>query len=55
MQYTADAPYTVGLVELEEGLRVTTRLAGPLEQLTAGCAVTLAEVAAAHGPVFRPA
>ena len=52
-RYAAEAPYTVGLVELEEGPRLTARIAGDPERLSAGETLTLAAVDAARGPVFR--
>ena len=53
-RYAAEAPYTVGLVELEEGPRLTARIAGDPERLTAGESLTLGSVDAARGPIFRP-
>ena len=54
-RYAAEAPYTVGLLRLEEGLRLTARLEGDPEQLSAGQAVALASLDPARGPIFRPA
>lgn len=54
-RYATEAPYAVGLLELEEGLRLTARLVADPEQLTAGQAVAFASLDAARGPIFRPA
>jgi uncharacterized protein len=54
-RYAAEAPYTVGLVELEEGPRLTARIAGDPGGLTAGERLTLGSLDAARGPIFRPA
>ncbi len=54
-RYADEAPYAVGLLELEEGLRLTARLAADPERLTAGRAVALASLDPARGPIFRPA
>ncbi len=54
-RYAAEAPYAVGLLELEEGPRLTARLAGDPEQLSAGQPVALASLDAARGPIFGPA
>ena len=54
-RYAAEAPYTVGLLELEEGLRLTARLEGDPERLSAGEAVSVASLDPARGPIFRPA
>jgi uncharacterized OB-fold protein len=53
-RYAAEAPYTVGLVELEEGPRLTARIAGDPERFTAGESLTLGSVDAARGPIFLP-
>ena len=52
-RYAADAPYAVGLLQLEEGPRVTARVAGDPEQLTAGQAMVLVSLDAARGPIFQ--
>jgi len=52
-RYADEAPYTVGLVELEEGPRLTARIAGDPEHLAAGDSVTLGSIDAARGPIFR--
>lgn len=54
-RYAAEAPYAVGVLELEEGLRVTARLAGDPEHLSAGQPVTFASLDPARGAIFRPA
>lgn len=54
-RYAAEAPYTVGLLELPEGLRLTARLEADPEQLAAGQAVAFASLDPARGPIFRPA
>ncbi len=51
-------PYVVGLIELEEGVRVVGNVEGcPPEEVTAGMAVELffTEIADIHLPNFRPA
>jgi uncharacterized protein len=53
-RYAAEAPYTVGLVELAEGPRLTARITGDPERLTAGESLTLGSVDAMRGPIFRP-
>lgn len=54
-RYATEAPYVVGVVALDEGLRVTARLTADPDTLSRGLAVTLASVDPARGPVFRPA
>lgn len=54
-RYAGEAPYAVGLLELPEGLRLTARLEGNFETLTAGQAVTFVALDPARGPLFRPA
>ena len=54
-RYAAEAPYAVGLLELEEGLRLTARLAGDPEQLSTGQPVAFASLDSARGPIFRAA
>jgi uncharacterized OB-fold protein len=51
-RYAAEAPYVVGLVVLDEGLRLTARLAADPETLTSGLGVALASQDPARGPVF---
>jgi hypothetical protein len=51
-RYAAEAPYAVGLLDLEEGVRLTARVAGDPERLAAGQAMTLVTVDAARGPIF---
>jgi hypothetical protein len=53
-RYAAEAPYAVGLLELEEGARITARVAGDPEHLSEGQAMTLATVDTARGPIFQP-
>jgi uncharacterized OB-fold protein len=53
-RYAAEAPYAVGLLELEEGPRVTARVDGDPEALAAGQPVVLATVDATRGPIFKP-
>ncbi len=52
-RYAGEAPYAVGLLELPEGLRLTARLEGDPEQLSAGQAVAFASLDPARGPIFR--
>jgi hypothetical protein len=52
-RYASEAPYAVGLLELDEGPRVTARIEGDPERLVAGQAVALVAVDAARGPIFR--
>ena len=54
-RYAADAPYTVGLVALDEGAKLTARVGGDPEKLSAGQAVTFVSADEARGPVFEPA
>jgi len=54
-RYASEAPYVVGLLQLEEGLRLTARLAGDPDRLAAGQAVALDAVDNARGPIFRAA
>ncbi len=54
-RYAGEAPYPVGLLELEEGPRLTARLAADPEQLTAGRSVTFVSLDPSRGPIFRPA
>jgi uncharacterized OB-fold protein len=53
-RYAAEAPYTIGLLELDEGLRLTARVDGPPESLASGIAVGLASTDPDRGPIFRP-
>ncbi len=53
-RYAAEAPYAVGLLELEEGARITARVAGDPEHLGEGQAMTLVTVDPARGPIFQP-
>ena len=52
-RYAAEAPYAVGLLQLDEGPRVTARVAGDPEQLSAGQPMVLVTVDAARGPIFQ--
>ncbi len=54
-RYAEEAPYTVGLLELDEGPRLTARLVAIPEQLSAGQTVTFASLDSARGPIFRVA
>jgi hypothetical protein len=54
-RYAAEAPYAVGLLELDEGVRITARVAGDPEGLTVDQAMALVTVDAARGPIFQPA
>ena len=54
-RYAAEAPYAVGLLALDEGPRITARVAGDPEHLTAGQPMALVTVDAARGPIFQPA
>lgn len=54
-RYAAEAPYAVGVLELEEGPRLTARLAADPARLAAGQPLTLASMDAARGPIFGPA
>jgi uncharacterized OB-fold protein len=54
-RYAAEVPYAVGLLELDEGLRLTARIEGDPERLAAGQAVAFAALDPARGPVFHPA
>jgi hypothetical protein len=54
-RYAAEAPYAVGLLELDEGPRITARLAGDPEHLREGQRLTLVIVDATRGPIFQPA
>ena len=53
-RYAAEVPYAVGLLELEEGARITARVAGDPEHLAAGQPMALATIDAARGPIFQP-
>lgn len=53
-RYATEVPYAVGLLELEEGLRLTARLAADPERLAAGQPLVLASLDPARGPIFRP-
>lgn len=55
-RYAAEAPYVVALVALDEGFRLTARLATTdPETLTPGLPVALASLDPSRGPIFRPA
>jgi uncharacterized OB-fold protein len=54
-RYAEEAPYAIGLLELPEGLRLTARLAGDPERLTAGQDLAVASLDPSRGPIFRPA
>lgn len=53
-RYASEAPYTVGLLELREGVRLTARLEADPDRLTPGQAVSFASLDPARGPIFRP-
>ena len=52
-RYAEDAPYSIGLLELEEGPRLTARVEGEPDRFSAGQRVLFASLDAARGPVFR--
>ena len=52
-RYAAEAPYSVGLVELDEGFRLTVRLTADPETLAPGLTVAFASVDPSRGPIFR--
>jgi uncharacterized protein len=52
-RYAAEAPYAIGLLELDEGARITARVAGDPERLAAGQPMALVTVDAARGPIFQ--
>lgn len=54
-RYAGEAPYAIGLLELDEGLRVTARLAADPDTLAPGQVVVFASLDPSRGPVFRPA
>ena len=54
-RYAAEAPYAVGLLELDEGPRITARVAGDPDRLTEGQRLTLATLDPTRGPIFQPA
>jgi len=51
-RYAAEAPYTVAVIELAEGPRLTARVAGDPERLRGGQPLRLASIDAMRGPVF---
>jgi uncharacterized OB-fold protein len=53
-RYAAEAPYTVGLIELAEGPRLTARVAGDPERLRGGQPLRLASIDAVRGALFEP-
>jgi uncharacterized OB-fold protein len=55
VRYASEAPYAVGVIDLEEGARLTARIEGDAEQLLPGQPVALASVDSARGPIFRAA
>ena len=54
-RYAAEAPYSVGLVELDEGFRLTVRLTADPETLAPGLPVAFASQDDSRGPIFRAA
>ncbi|OGL05694.1 MAG: hypothetical protein A3I03_11755 [Candidatus Rokubacteria bacterium RIFCSPLOWO2_02_FULL_68_19] len=53
-RYAAEAPYAVGLLRLEEGLRLTARLEGDPERWSAGQAVSASKAIRNGGAQARP-
>jgi uncharacterized protein len=51
-RYATEAPYAVGLLELEEGPRLTARVAGDVDGLSAHQAVVFKGHDPARGPIF---
>jgi len=51
-RYAAEAPYAVGIVELEEGARLTARLGGDPERLAVGQSLAVTTVDPLRGPIF---
>ena len=54
-RYAAEAPFNVGIVELDEGVRMTARIDGDPERFSQGQRLTLSSVDAARGPIFAAA
>jgi uncharacterized OB-fold protein len=54
-RYAAEAPFTVGVIELDEGVRLTARVGGEPDRLVAGQPLVLAGLDDARGPRFDPA
>jgi uncharacterized OB-fold protein len=54
-RFATEAPYTVGVLRLDEGPRLTARVEGDPEQLAIGQRLVLASVDTARGPLFRTA
>lgn len=52
-RFAAEAPYTVGVLQLDEGPRLTARIEGDPEKLAIGQPLVLASVDPTRGPVFR--
>jgi uncharacterized OB-fold protein len=52
-RYAAEAPYAIGVLQLDEGPRLTARLDAPPESLSAGQAVVMAADDTERGPIFR--
>ena len=52
-RYASEAPYSIGLLELDEGPRLTARVDGESERFVAGQRVLFASMNAERGPVFR--
>ncbi len=52
-RYMTETPYVVGLLQLEEGPRLTARVAGEPDGLAAGQAVAFDTLDDARGPIFR--
>ena len=52
-RYASDAPYSIALLELDEGPKLTARVDGETDRFTAGQRVLFASHDAERGPVFR--
>ena len=52
-RYAAETPYTVGVVELDEGPRLTARLEGDAERFTSRDRLALTAIDSDRGPIFR--
>jgi uncharacterized protein len=53
-RYADEAPYAVGLLQLEEGPRLTARISGEVDGLKARQTVVFKALDPARGPVFSP-
>jgi uncharacterized OB-fold protein len=52
-RYASEAPYAIGLLELDEGPRLTARVEGDPDRFSAGQRVIFSALDAARGPLFR--